>query len=432
MDPLSISASVLTIFQAVSQIYSLARTVKDSKVEIQRLCDKLFALKGVLEHIQLQVASLGNTSSWKESGIEAAEQLPLAMKSPESKEMLESTQTFIKEIMKDIPETKGFKAALQRLSWPWTKDQIKEHISRLERVKSWFVIGILGDTMGQSTKCYDEVCEISKAITEDKQARELDQQDQTADHIAEWLAPVIPNATHTKSCAGYQDRTGLWFLHGDFNFWQNGLPNATLCLLGGSGSGKTTMMSAAVEKTLAFEDANIGVAYFYCAFNDAASQEPANILGSFLVSLHKNNPHLLLDFKPQFLQSKQGNSRAAPRLEDIEDGVRRCLRTFSKTYLFVDALNESRNKQAVIDSLARLFDTEANLYLMLTSINEVMDESLDGFDDVQRVHMNKRAIMIDIEAYVDTSLRVIPELRRFKEPTKEEVRSTLITRSKGV
>ena len=118
MDPLSISASVLTISQAVSQIYSLAKTVKDSKVEIQRLCDKLFALKGVLEHIQLQVASLGDTSSRKESGIEAAEQLPLAMNSPEFKEMLGSTQTFIKEIIKDIPETKGFKAALQRLSWP--------------------------------------------------------------------------------------------------------------------------------------------------------------------------------------------------------------------------------------------------------------------------------------------------------------------------
>ena len=286
--------------------------------------------------------------------------------------------------------------------------------------------------MGQSTKCYDEVCEISKAITEDKQAREFDQQDQTADRIAEWLAPVSPNATHTKACAGYQDRTGLWFLHGDFKLWQNGLPNATLCLLGGSGSGKTTIMSAAVEKTLAFEDANIGVAYFYCAFNDAASQEPVNILGSLLISLRKNNSHLLLDFEPHFRQSKQGKSRAVPRLEDIEDGLRRCLRTFSKTYLFVDALNESRNKQAVIDSLARLFDAETNLYLMFTSIDKAVDESLDRFDNVQRVHIDKRAIMIDIEAYVDTSLRVVPELRRFKEPTRKKVRSTLIARSKGV
>ena len=71
----------------------------------------------------------------------------------------------------------------------------------------------------------------------------------------------------------------------------------------------------------------------------------------------------------------------------------------------VDALNESKNYQAVIASLARLFGKATNnVYIMLTSIDEVIDADLERFPEVIRVRMAKRGIMRDIEALVEASL----------------------------
>lgn len=306
MDPVSITASILTITQAISQIYSLAKTVKDSKTEIKHLCDELYALKGVLEHVQMQFTAPEESSSSKQLESVALGDVPDVLKSPKFGEMLESTQTFIADLLRGLPETKGIKSALKRFAWPWTKDQIKEHIARLERVKSWFMFAMLDDTVGQTTKCYNEVQRLARSFNREKKARALDQQHHIVDRIGQWLAPVSTSATHAKACVAYQAHTGLWFLNGDFEIWQNAQSNTTLCLLGKSGSGKTVMTSSAVEKTrkIALQDVSVGLAYFYCAFNNVASQEPANILGSLLVSLCHTKPHLLFDFEPQFRQSK--------------------------------------------------------------------------------------------------------------------------------
>ncbi len=103
------------------------------------------------------------------------------------------------------------------------------------------------------------------------------------------------------------------------------------------------MTSFAVEeiRSLVSQDETLGLAYFFCAFNDAASQEPVNILGSLLATLSHGEPELLLGFESQCRQLKQSHSRDGPKLEDIEDRLRQCFRGFSNIYLFVDALNES-------------------------------------------------------------------------------------------
>ncbi len=54
-------------------------------------------------------------------------------------------------------------------------------------------------------------------------------------------------------------------------------------------------------------------------------------------------------------------------------------RVLQKLFL-IDALNESKNYQAVITSLARLFEKSTiHVYIMLTSIDEFIDEDLERF-----------------------------------------------------
>ena len=434
-DPVSLTVSIITITQAVSQIYTLGKSVKDAKTEVKNLCEELLALKGVLEMVQTQVTAANQEASSLDLDKRGLDDLPMAFQSQEFKNVLESTKKFVDDIIHGLSKAGRFKPALQRLTWPFTKTEMNEHIGRLESVKSWFMFAMLNDNLGYTTKSYEEICRLTKHVTLDQQQRQLAKQEKTADKIARWIAPVNPEATHRKACKAHQKGTGTWFLHGEFALWKNGPPKTVLCLSGKSGAGKTVMTSSAIEdiRSLVSQDETIGMTFFYCAFNDAASQEPVNILGSLLADLSRSKPGLLLDFEPEFRQSKQSKSANGPKLEDIEDQLRRSFRGFSKVYILVDAVNESKNYQAVISSLARLFEKATNnVYIMLTSIDDVIDEDLKRFPEIVKVRMARHAIMRDIEAFVEASLQNITNLRRLKSSIKNEILTTLITGSQGM
>lgn len=74
-DPLSITASIIAITQAVQQIYIIFKSIKESKIEIKGLCEELFSLKGVLEHVQMQVSLVDTETA-------SADDLPIAFGSP--------------------------------------------------------------------------------------------------------------------------------------------------------------------------------------------------------------------------------------------------------------------------------------------------------------------------------------------------------------
>ena len=195
------------------------------------------------------------------------------------------------------------------------------------------------------------------------------------------------------------------------------------------------MTSSAVEENrkLAAWDKTIGLAYFYYAFNNGASQEPFNVLGSLPATLSQGKPELLLGLEPQFRTSKQSSSTDGPELEDIEDQLRLYSQELSKVYFLVDTLNGSKHYQAVINSLARLFEKSGTkVYIMLTSTDEDIDQDLERFPSVVRVRMARRTVLRDIEAFVEASLVNITSSRRLKSSTKAEIRTILIAGSNGM
>ena len=61
---------------------------------------------------------------------------------------------------------------------------MNEHIARLERVKSWFMLAMLNDNLGYTTKSCEEVCRLTQQVTLDQEQRKLEKQGKTADKIA--------------------------------------------------------------------------------------------------------------------------------------------------------------------------------------------------------------------------------------------------------
>ncbi len=129
------------------RIYKIAKSVKDAKSDVKILCDELFALKGVLEHVKTQVEA----SASSEKSDEEPDELPRLLKTQEFSDMLQATQGFLEELLKGLERPKKhLKAALQSLAWPLTKPEVQEHVARLERVKSWFMFAMITDGVSVS------------------------------------------------------------------------------------------------------------------------------------------------------------------------------------------------------------------------------------------------------------------------------------------
>lgn len=145
-EPIVLSEIILSIGASVSRVYKLAKNVKDAKNDIKTLCDELFALKGVLEHVRAQLQAdddVGNPSG-DSSGPE--DQASPFFKTREFGDMLEATRGFLQDLLKGLERPKShLKSAMQSLAWPFTKAEVQDHIARLERVKSWFIFAMITD-----------------------------------------------------------------------------------------------------------------------------------------------------------------------------------------------------------------------------------------------------------------------------------------------
>ena len=112
--------------------------------------------------------------------------------------------------------------------------------------------------------------------------------------------------------------TGQWFLQSSkFRAWLEGPARQTprvLNLIGKSGAGKTSLISSAIKaaQSMGRENSQVAVAYYYCSFNEAASQEPVHMLGSFISQVSAVCPNMFEGLGVGFAR------RERPTLKDLE------------------------------------------------------------------------------------------------------------------
>ena len=147
MDPVSICATIaglaVAIEQIVAAIYQYGKGVKDSRKEISQLCSELFALKGALEHVRLNLQDAGASST----------SAPASLFSPiigtkEFINMLDTTKSALADLSRRLEKPHGrVTIALNRLTWPLKKDDIRNETQRLDRLKLYFILATTTDNL---------------------------------------------------------------------------------------------------------------------------------------------------------------------------------------------------------------------------------------------------------------------------------------------
>jgi hypothetical protein len=147
MDPVSIIGLTAAIQQILVAVYNVADGVRESKDEINQLCSELLALKAALDHVQMNLSLISSDNS-EGSGVPSSSLVSPNLSTFEFKEMIASSETIVKEVLTRLgKKPNALKASLQRLKWPFIKDDVKRYVERLHRLTSWFVLATTSDNL---------------------------------------------------------------------------------------------------------------------------------------------------------------------------------------------------------------------------------------------------------------------------------------------
>ena len=116
---------------------------------------------------------------------------------------------------------------------------------------------------------------------------------------------------------------------------------------------------------MARDDSQIAVAYYYCSFDEAASQDPIYMVGSFISQISTLCPDVLEGLEAGFAR------RERPTLDDLEQHlVHHTSRSSLKTLILVDAVNECKKVEPMTKVLLRLAKSASDIRVLFTSTEE--------------------------------------------------------------
>jgi hypothetical protein len=140
MDPLSITVSVLTLLQLTEKVIKYARQTKDSPKERTRVLQEASGLFGLLVTLKSLVDDCDPQDPW----LRATSRLA-ASDGP-----LEQYRSALEKLVGKVMPDDGLRRIGQVLVWKFTKEDILDLLSRIERVKSLIDIALGMDDMSVS------------------------------------------------------------------------------------------------------------------------------------------------------------------------------------------------------------------------------------------------------------------------------------------
>ena len=174
------------------------------------------------------------------------------------------------------------------------------------------------------------------------------------------------------------------------------------------------------------------VIYFYCSFDDLATQNPAKILACFVLQLSNQVPDLLQDLVPEYLKEKQHSAPAQLSVEQLEDIFIRHTKGLPRVFLFLDAVNECQDAVAIADLLLRLALRCSNLRMVVTSTRNLNTREPKGACQILVIQMDSSSVNEDISVFVDDMLARDRGFRNITEELNVNIRSTVLKRAEGM
>ena len=122
-----------------------------------------------------------------------------------------------------------------------------------------------------------------------------------------------------------------------------------------------------------------------------------------------------------------------PSDNKLYDVLRQFISTFQKAYILIDALDESLDREKIMEfvQMIHAWDLE-QCHLLVTSRKEQWIVQSMVSTNHMEVDMSKMPVDADIERYMDFHLHSSPELQKWGRDEKSSIRQALLEKAKGM
>jgi hypothetical protein len=260
-----------------------------------------------------------------------------------------------------------------------------------------------------------------------------DQEDCQHQAILDWIRITSINYALQQSdfISRRQEGTGQWLLDSAvFQTWLN-TDKQTLFCPGIPGAGKTILTSIVVEElVMRFEnDANIGIAYLYCNYQQQYKQKIEDLLASLLKQFVQEQPSIPDSVKT--LYDRHKDKRTRPSLDEISGALQSVTAAYSRVFIIVDALDECQTSDGCRQRfLSGLFDLQAkcgaNLFATSRPISSI-EKEFEG-----HTILEIRASAQDVRRYLEGHMFRLPGFVVRNLELQDEIKTKIVKAVDGM
>ncbi|KAF2190054.1 hypothetical protein K469DRAFT_759451 [Zopfia rhizophila CBS 207.26] len=433
MDPLSTTASIITIIQLSSDVIKYVKGAAGATTERKRLRDEVRSCESILQRLKDEADDADEGKMWSET-------INLTGRTP-----LYRLGIVLSVVIAKLEPKKGLKKALSALKWPFDEKEVGKIISTIEREKALLALALTND-------CRKLIQEIKKSSNENKrqlaglieavkestkestkesesqftelkndlwriQGTQADLKDgvdwlhdrqhnreatEKRETILDWLTQIDYAPQQSDFINRRQAGTGRWLLEStDFQEWIK--TGKTLFCPGIPGAGKTILTSVVVEElnTRFQNDKSIGVAYLYCNFRRQDEQKAEDLLASLLKQLTQGQSSL--PDSVQSLHDSHKDKRTRPSFYEISRTLQSVTAIYSRVFIIVDALDECQVSDGCrMRFLSEIFKLQSKCEASIFATSRLIPEITENFEACTSLEI--RASKEDIKRYLEGNI----------------------------
>ncbi|KAI9774836.1 MAG: hypothetical protein M1840_000052 [Geoglossum simile] len=382
-EVLAIASGIAGLLSLTIEVYSISARyiscVKNASSAVGDVLRELKSLKTILTELDKVTEHMESEKVFQER----SSSLLSVDDSEEYREVLERLRV---KMLKQASQT-GFSAKMKNFAWPFSEERTQCMVDLLRRHVGIFGQALTIDTFFTTSQVLKEV----RSLGQDKREKKTTK-------VLEWLSSVDMQPKQQDILSRRQSGTGEWLLCNEcFIDWMDNDSVSLLWCPGDPGVGKTVLTSIVVNHiSNRCTSSDAAVAFLYCDYQDQSFQTASSLIANLVKQFV-----LLKDtfFKPlEELYENLTQGKMKPNLKDLESLILSICKTFGRSYIVIDALDEcSPDQRKLLLTVIRNFQ-RASIKIFVTSRQHAQDVER-AFSGHARIEI--KATEPDLRAYIE-------------------------------